>query len=1026
MAIADVAAYVLPDSALDREALKRGNSVYFPDRVVPMLPERISNDLCSLREKPGPPCPRRAHDFRRRRPQDQAFVPPRHDALVRPSSPIRRRRRRSTAARTTRPGRSSTAVLKPLWAAYDVLKRGRDAREPLELDLPERKIMLKPDGTVDRVVVPDRLDAHKLIEEFMIQANVAAAETLEAKRQRAGLPHPRRALARQAGIAARVPADASACRWRAARSCRPVAVQPASSKRVDGADNEQLVNEVVLRSQSQAEYSPDNIGHFGLNLRRYAHFTSPIRRYADLIVHRALIAALGFGKDGITPSEEARLEEIAGLISAAERRAMAAERDTVDRLIAAYLAERIGETFDGRISGVDQGRTICPIAAVWRRWLHPGVIARRRLLYLRRNGARPVRGAHRQGLPARRPRRGQAAGGGAAGRQHALRDADATRKPLPGGKRSFHKAKRASASQAARRAAGARANRRRRWNDQVFGGEHHSGRPARAAVDGDVRAACSAAAPIAAKASCFASFLKTVDSSASIAARSSITTAPTTCRPIWSWSSSATSWSARFMSVEATSALSHRQQLAIWIPLTDRRWRSACCGRSRAPSSACNGRSTCTASAARPTTSRPTRKPEADRRGCAMDGLTKAQIDTSRSRQSALGGKPMRPRDAATLILIDRSGGGFNVLMGRRHAAARLHAGQVRLSRRPHRSRPTAASRWPQTLHPHEAGKAHHRQHGRTSAARARAIALSAIRETYEEAGLLIGRKGAFATDQARLAGLCRAQRAAVARNAALRRPRHHAARAGAPLRHALLRRLAGGRRGRPAGRRPDQRARRDRLAADRRGARRRHPAHHPDGPGRAATPPGHGSRARARRAGAVLPTGRQEFRGRPALIAFRASVDHARQPGILTAGRLSRHREARQSAIPTRDRASHDERQSDQRKRKRPGAYALAVDRRGDRVDQRRRHRHRARHAAAQRHPGNRGHSASMIGLNTAVAGLASLAAAPLATPLAMRFGVVWTMLAMIVVGAFAFVGFYFAPRSGCGFRCGRSCTSR
>ena len=119
-----------------------------------------------------------------------------------------------------------------------------------------------------------------------------------------------------------------------------------------GNDNEALVNEVVLRSQSQAEYAPKNIGHFGLNLRRYAHFTSPIRRYSDLIVHRALISALGLGSDGLTSGEEARLEEIAALISASERRAMAAERDTVDRLVAAYLAERINDTFDARISGV--------------------------------------------------------------------------------------------------------------------------------------------------------------------------------------------------------------------------------------------------------------------------------------------------------------------------------------------------------------------------------------------------------------------------------------------------------------------------------------------------------------------------------------------------------------------------------------------------------------------------------------------------------------------------------------------------
>ena len=349
VAIADVAAYVLPDSALDREALKRGNSVYFPDRVVPMLPERISNDLCSLRENQDRPAlavrmtfaadgHKIRHSFHRvmmrsfaklAYPQAQAAIDGRPDDTT---------------------GPILDGVLKPLWAAYDALRRGRNAREPLELDLPERKILLKADGTVDGVVVPDRLDAHKLIEEFMIQANVAAAETLEAKRQRLIYRiHDGPSLAKQELLREFLQTIGLSL-------ARGAQLRPSQFnqilKRVEGADNEQLVNEVVLRSQSQAEYSPDNIGHFGLNLRRYAHFTSPIRRYADLVVHRALISALGLGKEGITPSEEARLDETAGLISAAERRAMAAERETVDRLIAGYLAERTGDTFDGRISGV--------------------------------------------------------------------------------------------------------------------------------------------------------------------------------------------------------------------------------------------------------------------------------------------------------------------------------------------------------------------------------------------------------------------------------------------------------------------------------------------------------------------------------------------------------------------------------------------------------------------------------------------------------------------------------------------------
>lgn len=349
VAIADVAAYVRPGSPLDREALKRGNSVYFPDRVVPMLPERISNDLCSLRhdvDRPalavrmtfGPDGRKLRHVFHR----------------IMMKSAARLSYQQAQAAIDGAPDTVTEpildAILRPLWDAYAILRRGREARQPLELDLPERKILLKPDGTVDRVIVPDRLDAHKLIEEFMIQANVAAAEALEAKRQALVYRvHDAPSLAKQEslreflatlGMSLARGADLTP------RQFNGILAQ------VEGADNEQLVNEVVLRTQSQAIYSPENLGHFGLSLRRYAHFTSPIRRYADLLVHRALITALNLGSDGLTRAEEERLEEISGLISATERRAMAAERETVDRLIAAFLAEQVDQTFEARISGV--------------------------------------------------------------------------------------------------------------------------------------------------------------------------------------------------------------------------------------------------------------------------------------------------------------------------------------------------------------------------------------------------------------------------------------------------------------------------------------------------------------------------------------------------------------------------------------------------------------------------------------------------------------------------------------------------
>ncbi len=349
VAIADVALYVRPGSALDKEALKRGNSVYFPDRVIPMLPERISNDLCSLKESVDRPAlaVRMIFDAEGRKLR-HAF----HRIMMRSAAKLSYQQ--AQAAIDGRPDDKTEPllgpVLRPLWDAYAVLLRGRQAREPLELDLPERKILLKPDGTVDRVVIPERLDAHKLIEEFMIQANVAAAETLEAKRSPLVYRiHDQPSLSKLESLREFL----SSLDLKIAKqgNLKPETFNQILTKVVD-TPNQHLVNEVVLRSQSQAEYSPVNIGHFGLNLRRYAHFTSPIRRYADLIVHRALIRALGLGDDGLPDGIEARLDRIAADISAAERRAMVAERETIDRLIADWLSDQIGATFRGRIGGV--------------------------------------------------------------------------------------------------------------------------------------------------------------------------------------------------------------------------------------------------------------------------------------------------------------------------------------------------------------------------------------------------------------------------------------------------------------------------------------------------------------------------------------------------------------------------------------------------------------------------------------------------------------------------------------------------
>ena len=349
VAIADVAAYVTAGSAMDREALKRGNSVYFPDRVVPMLPERISNDLCSLREKEDRPAlaVRMTFDARGNKLR-HTF----HRVMIRSAARLAYPQAQAAidGSPDDKTGPLLEPVLKPLWEAYKALKRSREKRQPLELDLPERKIMLNEDGTVDRVVIPERLDAHKLIEEFMIQANVAAAETLEAKRRAfVYRVHDAPSLAKQEALREFLQTVNISL-------ARGAQMKPAQFNKIldqaEGTEHDELINEVVLRSQSQAVYTPENLGHFGLNLRRYAHFTSPIRRYADLIVHRALIGALGLGPEGLKKDEEERLEETAAMISTAERRAMAAERETVDRLVARHLADRIGAEFAARISGV--------------------------------------------------------------------------------------------------------------------------------------------------------------------------------------------------------------------------------------------------------------------------------------------------------------------------------------------------------------------------------------------------------------------------------------------------------------------------------------------------------------------------------------------------------------------------------------------------------------------------------------------------------------------------------------------------
>ncbi|HEY8617607.1 ribonuclease R [Phenylobacterium sp.] len=349
VAIADVAAYVRPDSALDREARDKGNSVYFPDRVEPMLPERLSNGLCSLREGENRACMavRMVFDASGRK-RSHRFV----RGLMRSAAKLSYEQAQAAADGNPddKTGPIVETIIKPLWTAYGVMKKGRDARSPLAIESMERKIAINREGEITSITPRESLEAHRLIEEMMIQANVSAAETLEAKRT----PQIYRVHDEPSQEKLQALVDflqTLEISWTKGESPRTERFNRLLDQ-TRGTEHAEIVNEVVLRSQMQAIYSSDNIGHYGLNLARYAHFTSPIRRYADLIVHRALIRALGLGDDGLSDRDISQIKATAEMITAAERRAMAAERDATDRYIAAFLSDRIGAEFEGKITGV--------------------------------------------------------------------------------------------------------------------------------------------------------------------------------------------------------------------------------------------------------------------------------------------------------------------------------------------------------------------------------------------------------------------------------------------------------------------------------------------------------------------------------------------------------------------------------------------------------------------------------------------------------------------------------------------------
>lgn len=354
VAIADVAAYVRPGTTLDREAREKGNSTYFPDRVEPMLPEVLSNGLCSLKHGENRAClavrmvfdkdgRKTGHKFLRGLMRSHASL-----SYEQAQAAIDGPENGGGTDEVTGP--IMDLILYPLWNAYRAMLKGRNKRSPLAIESPERKVLMDPGGGIGTIEPRKSLEAHRLIEEMMIQANVCAAETLEQKRvpllYRVHDAPSQEKLFNLGDFLQTIGKP-----WNKG--------EPATTKRFNKLLDEtrdtphaEVVNEVVLRTQMQAIYSPENVGHFGLNLDRYAHFTSPIRRYSDLIVHRGLIRGLGLGKDGLTDREISELPAIAEQVTMTERRSMAAERAAMDRYMAAFLSERIGATFTGRITGV--------------------------------------------------------------------------------------------------------------------------------------------------------------------------------------------------------------------------------------------------------------------------------------------------------------------------------------------------------------------------------------------------------------------------------------------------------------------------------------------------------------------------------------------------------------------------------------------------------------------------------------------------------------------------------------------------
>jgi len=349
VAIADVAHYVEVGTALDKQAITRGTSVYFPDRVVPMLPEELSNGLCSLNPKVDRLC--MVCDMRvdaEGKVTKSTFV----EAVMKSSA--RLTYSQVDAFLTGKSPKDAPQALhqclRNLYDLYGAFARARQRRGAIELDIPGTRFELGKDGSIAAIKVVERNDAHRLIEECMIAANVQAAKFLR-KHRIPGLyrvhakPDPERFEELRLfllTLGLKVP--------------HPDHVQPRQFNKllsqVKDRPDSASISMQMLRSLTHAEYTPVNIGHFGLALDAYAHFTSPIRRYPDLLVHRAIRHIIRGGKPGRYHYSAAEMERLGTTTSAHERRAEEATRDVEAWLKCEYMEGRTGQEFDGVITGV--------------------------------------------------------------------------------------------------------------------------------------------------------------------------------------------------------------------------------------------------------------------------------------------------------------------------------------------------------------------------------------------------------------------------------------------------------------------------------------------------------------------------------------------------------------------------------------------------------------------------------------------------------------------------------------------------